>query len=60
MEKYEEKKTILNPLFYVKYFGIWVICTKTDMDLNMMFTHTANYWAFILNCQSHMLYLNVK
>ena len=23
----------------------WVIGTQTNMDLNMMFAHTANYWA---------------
>jgi len=47
--------------FYVKSGAEmlnWVTGTKTALDLNIMFAHSANYWALILSCQSHILYLS--
>ena len=60
-------KSMLMILHQVKFYAKsgaemlnWVIGTKTDMDLNMMSAHTANYWALILNYQSHMLFLSAQ
>ena len=43
--------------FYVKSGAEmlnWVTGTKTALDLNIMLAHTANIWALILGCQSHI------